>query len=297
MQFKKYPRIQNHYNAKQLARLREAATEHGLIATEKIHGANFAVYVDSQGEYKFARRNGFLREDEEFYNYADAIAPTLLHRLRDCGVELCDRHCVDHVIFYGELYGSRVQKEIWYCDGVKFDVFDILVVRGDESRFLGWSQQFGVKQACTAFRIPRVPVVWCDYDAETLPREPMEFASWASELENQPAEGVVCIPDFPHSPEERELLGVKFKGKVLNERGGRKQKAPPTLSESEQAQFEALSVLICSARLASVRSKEAEGVHPRKLAGLVVRDALHETQERVSTNVRRALYDVALALV
>ena len=42
--------------------------KHQWIVTEKVHGANFAIYY-KDGKISFSKRNAMLEENEWFYNY------------------------------------------------------------------------------------------------------------------------------------------------------------------------------------------------------------------------------------
>ena len=75
------------------------------FATEKIHGANFSIYFINSN-IKYAKRNGFLEEEEWFYNY-QIIKPKLEKNIKLLSQKLDNKN----IIVYGELFGGYYPKE------------------------------------------------------------------------------------------------------------------------------------------------------------------------------------------
>ncbi len=117
------------------------------FATEKIHGANFSIYF-IDGQIKFAKRNGFLEENEWFYNY-QIIKPKLEKNIKLLSQKLGYKN----IVVYGELFGGyyppnpktfnlterinekgfcivpfeqrAIQEGIYYSPNIEYIVFDI----------------------------------------------------------------------------------------------------------------------------------------------------------------------------
>jgi Rnl2 family RNA ligase len=105
--------------------------------TEKVHGANFSIYVQRSGAMKCAKRNGFLSDNDNFFGYFEPIERTrsliwsLAEEIFTTAPDL------DQFVLFGELFGgyypglsdpdnlSAVQVGVWYSPRVEFMVFDI----------------------------------------------------------------------------------------------------------------------------------------------------------------------------
>jgi RNA-editing ligase len=81
------------------------------IATEKVHGANFGVYVTKYGQgLRFAKRTAFLGESENFFGYHCLIPEMRTHAL--AVRELVGKKLgkdVETLIVNGELFGGKYQ--------------------------------------------------------------------------------------------------------------------------------------------------------------------------------------------
>ena len=132
---KKYPSLIDHYNLDSalLSSFQLDQVKKWFI-TEKIHGANFAVYFDGTA-IKYARRYELLTDTENFFGY-QALIPTMK--------EACDvifTKLSKPFIIYGELCGgffgkesngAVIQKEVQYCPENQFLVFDIFDITNDK---------------------------------------------------------------------------------------------------------------------------------------------------------------------
>jgi RNA-editing ligase len=81
------------------------------IATEKVHGANFGVYITRNGNgLRFAKRTAFLGEHENFFGYHALIPELRAHAL--AVRELVNKKVgkdVETLIINGELFGGKYQ--------------------------------------------------------------------------------------------------------------------------------------------------------------------------------------------
>jgi Rnl2 family RNA ligase len=112
------------------------------VVTEKIHGANFCVILDSQ-QLRYAKRKEILSEEDDFFGYQAVVRPLepgfrevqqWLHAESFASVQ-------DTILLYGELCGGGyphpevepdplvdlIQSGIYYSPNVEFCVFDIAI--------------------------------------------------------------------------------------------------------------------------------------------------------------------------
>jgi len=121
--------------------------------TEKVHGANFS-FVYSNGEIKYAKRTGFIKPDENFYNY-QVILPENLPKINNV-VEQVKKLCPEHkmIIVYGELFGGSypefqskykpIQRGIYYSPELHFYAFDIYVVEEKLKYYLDFEKSLDI---------------------------------------------------------------------------------------------------------------------------------------------------------
>jgi Rnl2 family RNA ligase len=81
------------------------------IATEKIHGSNFSIYINDKS-VKCAKRNGFLEKDDVFYDYKYVIKNNA-DKLRKLYKILKEKHKFNYIIIYNELFGG------WFPENAK----------------------------------------------------------------------------------------------------------------------------------------------------------------------------------
>lgn len=158
MKFQKYSSIENAYRERFINAIHESGNGGGMyIVQEKIHGANFSIYVDKDG-VSFASRNNMLKNDEPFYAYLGiaerlaALAMNLFHIANEClPEEECEFYTFDYLIINGELAGGgyphpdvpksgvgTVQKGVFYNPEQFFIGFDIMAkyAEGEAPEFL-----------------------------------------------------------------------------------------------------------------------------------------------------------------
>ena len=119
-------------------------TKHKWCVTEKVHGANFSVYIWPSGCIRCAKRTGFIPDDESFFDHFRVI-----ERYRDSMTALSnylftEQEC-DVVVLFGELFGgaypdydsptSPVQQGVWYSPDLEFMLFDICTNKHHATNF------------------------------------------------------------------------------------------------------------------------------------------------------------------
>ena len=143
---KKYCEIQNSYNDKYLWKVRSIGYNGKWYVSEKIHGANTAMYIHGD-EIFYASRENILTEENKHYNYKEVferINPDI-QRLKDNVKNILgDAYSKYHtIVVYGEIFGgsydhpdvgknakaSRVQKGVSYSPNNEFLAFDVAVLR------------------------------------------------------------------------------------------------------------------------------------------------------------------------
>lgn len=112
------------------------------VVTEKIHGANFCVILDSQ-QIRYAKRKEILSKEDDFFGYQAVVSPLepgfreVQQWLRVEGFASVQ----DTILLYGELCGGGyphpdvepnplvdlIQSGIYYSPNVEFCVFDIAI--------------------------------------------------------------------------------------------------------------------------------------------------------------------------
>ena len=150
MPFHRYHSITNTYSDKFLRKVEEEGYSLPTVeynVTEKIHGANFAIYISNE-HIQFASRSNLLGEGASFYNL-QSIAPELkakaqklfdYHKAVNAGLDFSEYTLVVH----GELFGGSypgmpktqkmVQKGVFYTNKLGFAVFDIGSISPNRSK-------------------------------------------------------------------------------------------------------------------------------------------------------------------
>lgn len=271
--FRKYESMENTYVERfvETALRIEAAETEPLewIVEEKIHGANFAVYTDGHS-VRFARRRGFLKKNESFFNHARAFTEDFCDRFVDAV-----RHRsrtgspTETLIVYGEIYGGAypgqdsrgikpVQQGVFYHPDIQFAAFDVVA----DGVYLDYDDAAALLDAAN---IPRVPELRRYDRLEDALKTDESFQSTIAprvhrlmELDDNPAEGVVIKSSRPLRTDAGERVIFKKKRANFSDRKtsaeGRCEKADGSGDESGDV-LETLRSMITSARVSSARSK------------------------------------------
>ena len=214
------------------------------IATEKIDGSNFSVYSNGK-ETKFAKRTGFLKDEEWFYNY-QSISLELSQKANKVYNSLKSKNNnLKFIVIYGELCGGyypediknwkgpipsrinekgiviiplekrAVQEGVYYSDKIKHIVFDIALIYDDNNiKYLEYSEMVKI---CEEFKIPFTPILTkgslqklLDYSLEFNSTIPSLFGLKC--IENNKAEGIVIRPSiWKGNGDNRPMLKRKNK--------------------------------------------------------------------------------------
>lgn len=252
MQFKKYSSIENSYRLE----MRNKIIEYGFnrydwVVQEKINGANYSFWMNSEG-YKPAKRTSFLTVEDDFNNhefvmdlYNDRL--TMLYLVIESMMDDLQKSSnikMDgelEAVLYGEIFGGeyphkdvekdpkakRVQKGVFYCPHNDFYAYDL--------KINGWFINYDVfSEIMTNCGFLFAEALYRgDYD--TCLAYPNEFQTTIPdkfdlpELEDNICEGVVLKPVhnmfFPNG--KRVILKNK------NDKFSEKQKERKHISEKE----------------------------------------------------------------
>lgn len=283
------------------------------VATEKVHGAHFAVVCDAQVcdavdsdavEVRPAKRRELLDEDalDSFFGVS-RLWPTLAVAAGRCAAALrrASGAAEAQVTLYGELAGGGyphgdveavdlaqpVQTGVWYAPDLFWLVFDAQLSVG-ERRW--WAAERTVRSAAEEAGLAVVPVLargplsrLQDLPAAFPSRVPALFG--LPEIEDNLAEGYVLKPAGEweeSSGGPRPLLKVKQKAFAEDERfaGARPFPAPPEGAAGVPAWLVVQgAALLTPARAAAAVSKLGPRAAGEAVAEEIVRDAVEEVAE------------------
>lgn len=251
MRFHKYMKLRNHYDGKNLSwwltynpGLRDAK----YVATEKLHGANFSVWVFPDGSRRCGKRSSFLSEDANFYRWKEAMAEEALNEWLD------SLNVKSPLCFYGELFGGGVQKEVNYGPHQRVRFFDVYDVERDEY----WAPKDVYDFIPEHLRVPHVSffagidqALACDDTFPTL---------------LNPTEGNICegVVVRPWNKTYKTEVGERFAIKKKNDKFKEKAKVPKTYKTPKETPKEVLAALdiitpyITPQRLSNVVSHHGE---------------------------------------
>lgn len=174
---------------------------------EKVHGANFSFHwFQETNSIKYAKRNSFIEENDEFFGYKEILQYTL-PKIEFIIKTLNQKYNneLSQIIIFGELFGGiypnihtktkAVQKGVFYSPHLHFYAFDIYVkTNNEESYFLDY------EYSCIIFEMAHIlyakplqiynniedALAHPIYYDSTIPEE-----LGLSKLENNKAEGII----------------------------------------------------------------------------------------------------------
>lgn len=235
-QFRKFNSLENTYNTSSVNNVVALChDEEQWVVTEKLHGANFAVYKDGD-VIRFASRNRFI-EGDDFYELNGIDI-----ELRKIFSEMPH----ESVIVYGELVGNHIQKEVMYADDgeTKFFVFEVLI----DGDILVKSS---VEQFCENHSLNTVPVLLKSTLSECL-LYPNTFNSTVLGIEHNEAEGVVIEPNTPRFFNNGKRAYLKNKSVRFSEKN---IDIPESTDDRDVNVFNVLMCYLNENRINSVLSK------------------------------------------
>lgn len=274
MKFIKYSSIGNATNKT----IEMFKTKHSEVAngkfyiTEKIHGANFSVYI-SKNEVKFAKRTDFLSDDSNFFSFQKLNDKYNFELIQDSNILKQDD--VDYLIIYGELCGgsypnmpvipnvSKVQKEIAYSNDIEFVVFDVVIVYKNGNKLV---LDYGnVERFCNVYELNYTPILFegtldmcLEWSSKHKADESEIYKLFnMPKLESNIREGHVIKPLFESFFKESRLGIFKDKNEKFKERKNATNSEKPIAEYSIEfnEKLNELDSMICKNRFNNVVSK------------------------------------------
>lgn len=279
MEFKKFSSLENTYRQNLIDKVQYEGKDGGAwIVTEKIHGANFSFWCDGI-EVKTASRTQFV--DGTFYN-----CQAVINRYSD--VILNNHQAVFEqgtvVVYYGELFGGNVQKEVQYGEK-DFCAFDLVIDGVVQDKIVQ-------RGHCEALGIPNAPYVFCGSFKECMEVN-NTFKSLLTpegyEGENI-SEGLVIEPVVPQWFNNGSRIYFKNKTAGFSEKNrAPKEKKVFALSEVESELMNEILEYNTTQRVSNVLSKFGTVTNKDfgKILGLTMQDLLEEFTKETEKNPKQ----------
>ena len=277
------------------------------VATEKVHGAHFALVCDASG-VRPAKRRELLGEDEldAFFGVSRIWPTTAVAAARCAALLRSEAGLADDAVvtLYGELAGGRyphpdvaeapdtqpVQTGVWYAPGLFWLLFDAQVTVGELGERRWWIAGREVRAAASQAGLLSVPML-ARGTLSQIQNLPAAFPSRVPalfglpELDDNLAEGYVLKPavEWEEGP-ERPMLKVKQKAFAEDERfaGARPYLAPPEGAAGVPAWLVVqASALLTPTRAAAAVSKLGPGSAAELVATEIAKDAAEEISEEL----------------
>lgn len=278
MHFKKYSSIENSYRGKYLNYILDQGHSGGddWLITEKIHGSNFQLAVDTTG-VQAGKRTSLLGDTDNFFNFQ-----SILDKYSEGAKKIfsaVEKENLLQISIFGELYGgiyphddvknipaTQVQKGIYYCRHNDFMVFDIYiqVMYNDEPKGY-WLPYDVVQLLCTTNGLMSLDILFKGTLEDAL-KYSNQFESTIYKYHNLPqiedniCEGIVIKPNVPRHLFNGERIVIKNKNEVWSEKA-RTKKIPKiewTLSDEASNVIATLSLFVTENRLKNLISKIGE---------------------------------------
>lgn len=294
MKFKKYESLTNTYRQEFLDKIMfEEKDGDEWVVTEKIHGANFSIWINPT-EIRLAKRSAFLPDDSGFFSVYDII-DVLKEKARNLYNYITANQSdeVDmEIAIYGELFGGgyphkdvpvnprskKVQNKVWYSPDTQFAVYDI----SSDGNYLPFStvstyaKQFGFTVVPELFRGSFKECL--DHSNEFLSEVYKMFG--LPPLEDNICEGIVIRPETDRYVFGEARVILKSKNKRFAEREEKTPKVRKELSAELATILGVLNSYVTENRYDAVVSKIGD-VSPRDfgmILGLMVKDVIEEMQ-------------------
>ena len=311
MKFHKYPSITNSYSSKFINYVEQAgyAQDVYLYAVqEKIHGANFAIYVDRHG-VDLASRNNLLKENDSFYNVS-SIREQLeakANRLWEVATEHDNVSDFSGMIIHGELCGGAypdiksqqkaVQKGVFYSPKLEFFVFDITAVYkhtmpDHDNKAIEIEAHEILELDIAQFYAQHAGFNWTPILFEGTMEEclkfPNEFNSGIPqllslpELEENICEGVVIKPFAPLFLKSGSRVIMKNKNDKFSEKAKVKKEVIP-LSDNLLRIISEAKLYVTEPRYDNVTSKmDAIDYDDKGMIGVLIKALTHDVFEEIN---------------
>lgn len=256
MSFLKWSSIENHYQEKNLERWvwSNPKLDFSIYeVTEKIHGANFSILI-SGDQVTFCRRTGPIPEvGESFYGYREVMQRSEIAEMIKYLKVLSSENSTE-VQLYGELFGSNIQKGVYYGPEKNFRWFSLRI--GDH--LLSPKNAEEKLRKFLNLKVPVIDRIKAQGFFSLIESINPEFTSLLTpEGYNEPniCEGIVITPFEDFYPDS--IFLVKKKNKAFEEakQVSKRSKSTTVVSSVLQEAFDISEGYVTDMRTQSVFSK------------------------------------------
>lgn len=266
MEFKKYHSIENSYRENFIDKwvtYNPTLLTEKFIITEKIHGANFSVMITSDS-IEFGKRTSKLKVDENFFGYQDVVAKYKNE------FELIQNFLIQNeyesVRLFGEIFGSNIQKGVFYGEEKRIKFFDGYI--NDEilsqKDFVDMIEWLNIEHML-------VPVLAIVDSLEKALDFDIRFNSTLIDLEDNICEGIVIKPyEKVYEYESGGIFYLKKKNTEFSEKQkARKARVDFKPSDNYEAVVEIYKSHLNENRLESIFSKYGKIEEPSQIGDYI----------------------------
>ena len=276
MEFIKYPKVRNCYDKKfinSFSSVPELVSNTKFIVTEKLHGANFAVYV-SKDKIKYAKRTSLLKDNENFFSYQEVMEKYIPDFKVFKVFQYYKTGVIDYIIIYGELFGSGINKGIDYGNKKDFRIFDVAFVKDNNIKMLPWDK---MNDLLLALSLKTVPVVAKNLSFEEALNLNIEFPTKINPKEGNICEGIVIKPqytDIYNHYNERFILKKK------NDKFMEKHCTPKMANKEDEKEYRELL------------NKVGEYLNENRIESVFSKEGKIESNEEIGKYIKLVLKDI-----
>lgn len=238
--------------------LNSEKAEESYIVTEKLHGANFSVYLiglgNLNGNVRFASRSNFLPEDTNFMNCTRYFTKEKIADLKDLASHLKEGYSIRVI---GEIFGGHdaigikpVQRNIKYKGDIQFRAFAVEVIHDNgKIDYLDWESSLVVFDSLS---LECVPILAYGTLKEVYPFD-VEVKSTLTDDDTQIMEGI-CIRQIKHDVDTQPLILKKRSKDYLETKGIKNLRKDLTLDPRFLDILADLESMVTGQRVSNVNS-------------------------------------------
>lgn len=260
------------------------------IATEKIHGSNYSLWINDL-EFRCGKRTGLLAQDGGSFYGDHNVIPDLQPKMQRL-LELCKKKKFvpgnPTVTVYGEIFGGRyphadvepvkgakkVQNQVWYSPKNEFMAFSLVVRDEEHTRWISFIERHVLLLEVGIRHVPVIEIGTfeevCKVSNEFHTQIPEIFG--LPQIKDNICEGVVLEPTIPAFLPNGERIVLKNKNAKFTEKSHEKTSKSPKEVPPEVARlFTDLSLYITENRLRNVLSKIGPIEDQKKAFGMIIK--------------------------
>lgn len=259
MEFRKWNSIENHYQEKTIDRWTSYFPELNDMyfeVTEKIHGANFSILVNTDGSVRFASRGGIIENEDKFYGFRGVFEREEYIRLIN-ELKRISAAWNEDLQLFGELYGGKIQKGVFYGTEKHFKWYALRV----RDEIVRPSIVKEMLKTILDFKVPVISLVSSNTDGvlEMIKIVNHEFQSKLTPedyTDENICEGVVITPYENIVKNQESIFLIKKKGDKFRDKAAKpKVHKVIVLDEEVQVMLDEASLYINENRTNDLQSK------------------------------------------